>query len=156
MLSGPDDPRRVGWESAAIDAAAGVRRIVRLSAIGAAPGSPVPFWVWHGQVDERLRASRVPSVILRSSLYMSSAAPVGARVAIVDPADVGAAAAAALAGGRDGRTYTLTARRRSTSRRPSSSSRRRPASPRTRTPAHTSSTRYTTPTRTCASPSTTS
>src|SRR5690349_15523309 len=66
VLSGPDDPRRVAWESAAIDAAAGVRRIVRLSAIGAAPGSPVPFWDWHGQVDERLRASGVPSVILRS------------------------------------------------------------------------------------------
>lgn len=108
VLSGPDDPRRVAWECAAIDAAAGVRRIVRLSAIGAAPGSPVPFWDWHGQVDERLRASGVPSVILRSSLYMSSAVPVGARVAIVDPADVGAAVAAALAGGHDGRIYTLT------------------------------------------------
>src|SRR5262249_36198745 len=47
VLSGPDDPRRVAWESAAIEAAAGVRRIVRLSAIGAAPGSPVPFWDWH-------------------------------------------------------------------------------------------------------------
>jgi uncharacterized protein YbjT (DUF2867 family) len=108
VLSGPDDPRRVAWETAAIEAAKHVRRIVRLSAIGAAPGSPVPFWDWHGLLDERLRASGVPAVILRSSLYMSSAMPVGARVAAIDPADVGAAAAAALAGGHDGRTYTLT------------------------------------------------
>jgi uncharacterized protein YbjT (DUF2867 family)/predicted ester cyclase len=111
VLSGPDDPRRVAWETAAIEAAAGVRRIVRLSAIGAAPGSPVPFWDWHGRVDERLRASGIPSVILRSSLYMSTAAlmpPAGARVAVVDPADVGAAVAAALHGGHDGGTYTLT------------------------------------------------
>ncbi len=113
LLSCADDPRRVAWESATIDAAAaaGVRRIVRLSAIGAAPGSPVPFWDWHGLVDERLRASGVPAVILRSSLYMSTAAfapPAGACVAVVDPADVGAAAAAVLDGGHDGRTYTLT------------------------------------------------
>src|SRR4051794_13697515 len=67
VLSGPDDPRPVAWETAAIEAASGVRRIVRLSAIGAAPGSPVPFWDWHGLVDERLRASGIPSVILRSS-----------------------------------------------------------------------------------------
>ena len=111
VLSGPDDPRRVAWETAAIEAATGVRRIVRLSAIGAAPGSPVPFWDWHGRVDEHLRASGVPAVILRSSLYMSTAAfmpPAGTRVAVVDPADVGAAAAAALNGGHDGGTYTLT------------------------------------------------
>src|SRR4051794_32045908 len=51
VLSCADDPRRVGWESAAIDAAAGagVRRIVKLSSIGAAPGSPVAFWDWHGR-----------------------------------------------------------------------------------------------------------
>jgi uncharacterized protein YbjT (DUF2867 family)/predicted ester cyclase len=113
VLSCADDPRRVDWEAAAIGAAraAGVRRVVRLSAIGAAPGSPVPFWDWHGRADERLRESGLPAVILRSSLYMSTAAfapPAGARVAVVDPADVGAAAAAALAGGHDGREYVLT------------------------------------------------
>lgn len=126
VLSCADDPRRVGWETGAIDAAraAGVRRIVKLSTIGAEPGAPVAFWDWHGQVDERLRASGVPAVILQSSFSMSNLlaaaeqvahgdrlyAPAGhARVAMIDPRDVGAAAAAVLSGsGADERTYVLT------------------------------------------------
>src|SRR6478609_11590683 len=49
FLSGADDPRRVEWEIAAIDAAVaqGVRRIVKLSSIATGPGSPVAFWNWH-------------------------------------------------------------------------------------------------------------
>ena len=41
FLSGADDPRRVEWETSAIDAAAaaGVRRIVKLSSIVAEPGA---------------------------------------------------------------------------------------------------------------------
>src|SRR5215212_7987673 len=50
FLSGADNPCRVAWETAAIDAAvaAGVERIVKLSSIMAAPGAPVAFWDWHG------------------------------------------------------------------------------------------------------------
>jgi uncharacterized protein YbjT (DUF2867 family) len=126
LLSCVDDPRRVEWETSAIDAAAaaGVRRIVKLSTIGAAPGAPVAFWDWHGRVEEYLGSSGVPAVILQSSFYMSNLlaaaeqvasesrlyAPAGeARVAMIDPHDVGAAAAAALTGaGEDGRTYVIT------------------------------------------------
>ena len=126
FLSCADDPRRVGWETSAIDAAvaAGVRRVVKLSAVGAEPGSPVAFWDWHGQVEEHLRASGTGWVILRSSWYMSNLlgaaaqvaaegrlyAPAGqARVAMIDPRDVGAAAAAVLAGpGHEGKTYLVT------------------------------------------------
>jgi uncharacterized protein YbjT (DUF2867 family) len=126
LLSSADDPRRVGWETRAIDAAAaaGVRRIVKLSTIGAEPGAPVAFWDWHGQVEEHLRSSAVPFVILQSSFYMSNLlaaaeqvanegrlyAPAGeARVAMIDLRDVGAAAAAVLTGaGEDGRTYLIT------------------------------------------------
>jgi uncharacterized protein YbjT (DUF2867 family) len=119
FLSGPDDPRRVAWEKRAIDAA-GDRRIVRLSTIGAAPGAPVPFWDWHGQVDEHLRASRARWTILQSSFFTSNLpamaqdgtvyAPAGdARVAMIDPADVGAAAAAVLLdGGHERETLVLT------------------------------------------------
>jgi uncharacterized protein YbjT (DUF2867 family) len=113
LLSCADDPRRVEWETNAIDAAAaaGVERIVKLSTIAAAPGAPVAFWDWHGRVEEHLRASRVSAVILRSSFYMSNllaeaqqiaaegyiCAPVGgARIAMIDPRDVGAAAAGVL------------------------------------------------------------
>jgi uncharacterized protein YbjT (DUF2867 family) len=125
LLSCADDPRRVEWETSAIDAAAAAgMRIVKLSTIGAAPGAPVAFWDWHGRVEEHLRRSGVPAVILQSSFYMSNLlaaaeqvasearlyAPAGdAKVAMIDPRDVGAAAAAALTGaGEDGQTYVIT------------------------------------------------
>ncbi len=126
VLSCADDPRRVAWETAAIDAAAaaGVRRIVKLSSVGAVPDAPVAFWDWHGQVEEHLRRSGVESVILRSSPYMTNVleaaeqvardgrlyAPAGqARIAMIDPVDVGAAAASVVTGaGHDGHTYVLT------------------------------------------------
>jgi uncharacterized protein YbjT (DUF2867 family) len=126
FLSCADDPRRVGWEAAAIQAAAdaGVRRVVRLSAMAAEPGSPVAFWDWHGQAEQHLRESGLDWVILRSGWYMSNLlaaasqvaaegrlyAPAGsARIAMIDPRDVGAAAAAVLSGpGHEGQTYLLT------------------------------------------------
>src|SRR5262249_62420941 len=132
LLSCADDPRRVGWETAAIDAAvaAGVRRIVKLSAMAAEPGSPVAFWDWHGQVERHLQASGAGWVILRASWYMTNLlaaapqvaaegrlyAPAGeARIAMIDPRDVGAAAAAVLSDsgheaglGHEGHTYLLT------------------------------------------------
>ena len=144
LLSCADDPRRVGWETAAIDAAvaAGVRRIVKLSAAAAEPGSPVAFWDWHGQVEQYLRSCGTGWVILRANWYMSNVlaaasavaaegrlyAPAGqARIAMIDPRDVGAAAAAVLcspghrgspghvgspghgaSAGHEGQTYLLT------------------------------------------------
>ncbi len=126
FLSCADDPRRVEWETRAIDdaAAAGVRRIVKLSSIVAEPGTLVDWWDWHGQVDQHLRASTVPSVVLRSSFFMSNLlaaadgvaqtgrlfAPAGqARIAMIDPRDIGDAVAAVMdAEGHEGRTYVLT------------------------------------------------
>src|SRR4029077_9299498 len=71
FLSGPDDPRRVEWEKAVIDAAAaaGVRRIVKLSSIVARRGAPVAFWDWHGRIESHLRQSAIPAVVLRSSFF---------------------------------------------------------------------------------------
>jgi uncharacterized protein YbjT (DUF2867 family) len=126
FLSGADDPRRVDWETDLIDAAsaASVRRIVKLSGIGAAPESPVGPWAWHGQIERHLLDSDVPSVVLRASFFMSNllagaeqiaadgalAAPGGeARIAMVDPRDVGACAASVLTTARhDGHTFVLT------------------------------------------------
>jgi uncharacterized protein YbjT (DUF2867 family) len=119
FVSGPDDPRRVAWETAAIDAA-GERRVVRLSTVGAAPGAPVPFWDWHGRIDEHLRASNARWTILQSSFFLSNLAamaqdgtvyaPAGdARIAMIDPADVAACAAAVLVdGGHEHETLVLT------------------------------------------------
>ena len=126
LLSCVDDPRRVEWEKSAIDAAVmgGVRRIARLSTIGAEPGAPVAFWDWHGQIDEHLRAAGVAGVVLQSSFYMSNLlaaaepvsregriyAPAGsAKVAMIDPRDVGSAAAAVLTGAdEEAETHVLT------------------------------------------------
>jgi uncharacterized protein YbjT (DUF2867 family) len=126
FLSCADDPRRVEWETDAIDAAAaaGVGRIVRLSALPAAVGSPVAFWDWHGRVDDHLRRSGVAATVLGAGFYASNLlaaadgvvadgrlyAPAGdARIAVIDPRDVGEAAAAVLTtAGHAGATYALT------------------------------------------------
>lgn len=126
FLASADGPAKVEQETGVIDAAAkaGVRRIVKCSTIGAEPGSPLPMFDWHGQIEERLRASGVPAVVLRAGFYMSNlfasieqirhegtlAAPVnGARIAMIDPRDVGSVAAAALTDDRhDGQSYELT------------------------------------------------
>jgi uncharacterized protein YbjT (DUF2867 family) len=126
FLSGADDPRRVVWETDAIDtaAAAGIGRIVRLSALPAAPGAPVAFWDWHGRIDDHLRRSGVPATVLGAGFYASNLlgaadgvafddrlyAPAGnARVAVIDPRDVGDVGAAVLTTpGHDGATYALT------------------------------------------------
>src|SRR5918998_1074413 len=119
-------PSQVEHETTVIDAAAGagVRRVVKLSAFGAEVGSPVAFWDWHGRVEDHLRASGVPAVVLRPTFFMTNLlgaaeqvrhegalfAPAGgARVAMIDPADVAAVAAVALTeDGHDGRAYTST------------------------------------------------
>lgn len=126
FLASPNDPRQAEWETNVIDAAvaAGVARVVKLSAIGAQVGSPLEFWDAHGRVEEHLRRSGVPAVVLRPSFFASnllaSAEAIrhagrfflparGARVAVVDPRDVAAVAATVLGReGDDGRTYRVT------------------------------------------------
>lgn len=121
-----NDPRQVVYGTKVIDAAAaaGVRQVVMLSTIGAMAGSPTVFLDQHGRIEQHLRGSGIPAVVLRSSHMMSnilgSAAtiqqagrfflPAGdARIAMVDPRDVAAAAAAVLVTAEhDGSTYVLT------------------------------------------------
>jgi uncharacterized protein YbjT (DUF2867 family) len=118
FLCTANGPRQLEHERAVIDAAAdaGVARIVKLSTVGAEPGSPAPFWDVHGRSERHLAASGVPSVVLRACFLMSNidmtapalvAPAAGARIAMVDPADVAACAAAALAGEARG-THLLT------------------------------------------------
>ena len=118
-------PEQVAYESALIDEAARAGlRVVKLSARGAAIGAPVAFWHWHGLIEQHLRASGVPAVVLQPGFLMSnllgSAEPVRqqglllapaaeARIAMIDPADVAAVAAVALTTpGHDGQSYVLT------------------------------------------------
>lgn len=113
FLSSADQPNKVAHETAVIEAAraAGVHKIVKASTVGAEAGSPLPPFDWHGRIEDYLRASVIPSVVLHSYFYMTnllaSAEPVrqtgklfaplgGARIAMIDPRDTGAVAAAAL------------------------------------------------------------
>ena len=119
-------PPQVAYETNVIDAAAraGVRRLVKLSALGAEPGSRVAFWDWHARIERHLEASGVPWVNLRPRYFMTNllgfadtirsagaifAPAEGVKVPMIDPRDVAAAAAALLTtDGHEGRTYELT------------------------------------------------
>lgn len=119
-------PGQVEYERRAIDAAkaAGVARIVKLSAAGAAVDSPLLFPRWQGEIEQHLRESGLPAVVLHPSNYttnlLAAAEPVrqtgklfapagAARVAFIDPRDVAAAAATTLTeDGHEGKTYLLT------------------------------------------------
>jgi uncharacterized protein YbjT (DUF2867 family) len=123
FLSSADGPRKAHHEAAVIDAA-DVELIVKASTIGAQAGAALPPFDWNGRSEDHLRRSGVPAVVLRSGFYMTNllavAEPVRARhilpapagdgrIAMIDPFDVGAVAAAVLTGtGHDGRTYELT------------------------------------------------
>jgi uncharacterized protein YbjT (DUF2867 family) len=119
-------PEQVDFECAAIDAAAaaGVTRIVKLSAPDPSPDSPVVFERWHAAIEQHLENSGVPAVRLRPRTFMTNllafapaiaatgtvfAPAADARIAFIDPRDVAAVAAECLTGpSHEGRTYTLT------------------------------------------------
>jgi uncharacterized protein YbjT (DUF2867 family) len=126
FLASANDPRQVEFETNAIDAAmdAGIEHVVKLSALGAAIGSRLDFWDWHGRIEQHLQGSGLPTTILRPSNYMSGlfaaagsiqtagkifGSTADAKVPMIDPRDVAAVAAIALTGeGHRGKTYTLT------------------------------------------------
>lgn len=124
FLSSADGPRKVEHEIAVIDAAAHAELIVKASTLSAQAGSPLKPLDWNGRIEEHLRRSAPPFVVLSSAFYMSNLlaaaepvraqgvlpAPAGAgRIAMIDPRDVGAVAAAVLTGsGHEGRSYRLT------------------------------------------------
>jgi uncharacterized protein YbjT (DUF2867 family) len=126
FLSCGNVPRQVELECTAIDAAAaaGVERLVKLSAAAAAVDSPLLFPRWQGEIEEHLQGSPVPSVVLRPVDYMTNVlafaegirrtgklfAPLGgARTGMIDPRDVAAVGVLALAEpGHVGRSYTMT------------------------------------------------
>jgi uncharacterized protein YbjT (DUF2867 family) len=103
---------------------AGVEHVVKLSALGAAIGSRLDFWDWHGRIEQHLQGSGLPTTILRPSNYMSGlfaaagsiqtadkifGSTADAKVPMIDPRDVAAVAAIALTEeGHRGKTYTLT------------------------------------------------
>ena len=105
FLLSPNGPDQVRHERTLIDAAAhaGVSRVVKVSAHGAHPDSPVAFWRGHAAIEDHLLHTGMPSVALRPRFSMANilghadgvrahgvvfAPAVHAPVAMVDPQDV--------------------------------------------------------------------
>jgi uncharacterized protein YbjT (DUF2867 family) len=119
-------PEMEAQHKAAVLAArdAGVRRIVRVSALGADPASKLGLARWHGGAEQALRASGLEWTLLQPTYFMqnllASAASIQAdgaiygafgdgRIPFVDAADIAALGAAALCGdGHGGKTYVVT------------------------------------------------
>jgi uncharacterized protein YbjT (DUF2867 family) len=126
FLLTPPSPHTVAQHAAFIEAAkrAGVRRVVKLSAVGADSSAPEGFGKWHGQSEELLRSSGLGWTILRPNFFMQNLLgqagaiaaqgavyqPVGdARASFIDVRDIAAVAARTLTDeGHEGETYVLT------------------------------------------------
>ncbi len=113
LLVTPDGPQQVSLETRVIEQAQRLGRahIVKISANTAGLAPPVSFGRGHAAVEARLRSSGLPYTILRPTIFFQSiplffspahrptrliAPTAGGRIAFVDVADVGAAAAALL------------------------------------------------------------
>lgn len=124
LVSAAESAERVAEHLSAVEAAveAGVRRLVYLSFLGAAPDATFTLARQHHATEEAIRGQPVAHTFLRDSLYLDLIpALVGAdgvlrgpagkgRVAPVARDDVADAAVAVLTGGpaHEGRTYDLT------------------------------------------------
>lgn len=124
FLTSSDGPDKVAHETAVVDAAhrADVDRIVKLSAMHAEIGSPLPAFDWHGRIEAYLADRGAPHVLLRPAFFMENllmvaagvaagqlAGPVaGQRVAMVAVSDVAASGAAALLAETVRPAYVLT------------------------------------------------
>lgn len=120
---GPDDAEH---DRGLVEAAraAGVRRVVKLSAIGTGDPDLGPIGTWHLPGEQAVRDSGLEGTVLRPSAFASNTVAWSAAVragepvpntmgdggqGVVDPRDVSEVAVEALLGtGHEGRTYTLT------------------------------------------------
>ena len=86
FLTAADGPDKVAHEQAMIDAAAdaGTDLVVKLSALHADSSSNLPAFAWHGEVEEYLRRSGVPAVVLQPSFFMSNLLMIAGGVAVTD------------------------------------------------------------------------
>ncbi|SER10553.1 SDR family oxidoreductase [Actinokineospora terrae] len=126
FLLTPLHPDQASLHRGLVDAAkrAGVQHVVRLSAFGADPRSPVPIHRQHGEGDQAVIESGLRYTLLRPNSFMQNAAqwahtikardtivlPVGdAKVSMIDAGDIAEVAAVALTeGGTDGQALDLT------------------------------------------------
>jgi uncharacterized protein YbjT (DUF2867 family) len=126
LLSSAPDPNQAALQNNLIDAAAraGLRQIVKISAMGAAPDSTVRFGRWHAETELHLTQSGVPYTILQPNFFMQTTLSFAATIAadgkfygsmkdgkasFADLRDIAAVAVAALMSpGHAGKTYVVT------------------------------------------------
>ena len=124
FLLPPLMPNQLELANAFVDAAklAGVRHIVKLSAIGADASPPYTFGKWHAASDQYVRESGLAFTFLRPNSFMQNFInyfpprdgtiylPWGnGKASFVDSRDIAAVAAEALTSDEhEGKTYTLT------------------------------------------------
>jgi uncharacterized protein YbjT (DUF2867 family) len=127
LLAGRDSPDSVSQHRRVLEQVrrAGVHHVVKLSAIGASPKSPVALMREQYEVDEEVRKGPAVWTFLKPHLYMQNllraadtvrregmlAAPMGdSRLPLIDIRDVGAAAATVLRNpaAHVGKEYMLT------------------------------------------------
>ena len=125
LLSAADE-RQVELQGNLVHAAkaAGVRHIVKMSALGAALNSPVSFGRWHAQTEAQIEKSGMAFTHLRPHFFMQNTlmfaasiakdgafhAPMKeAKISLVDTRDIAAVAAVALTtAGHEGKAYEIT------------------------------------------------
>ena len=121
----PNSPHQFEYEKNVIDTleSAGVRRVVKLSSIGAEPGAPLEFWDVQGRLQAYLRRAIPTATIVRSNFHMTAllwaadrvkaagqifAPAAGAQIAMIDPRDVAEAAAVlVMSGAHSGEALTM-------------------------------------------------
>ncbi|HWW74519.1 MAG TPA: SDR family oxidoreductase [Pyrinomonadaceae bacterium] len=126
LLLTPPSPQTFEHQRAFVEAAgrAGVRHVVKFSAIGADAAAPEGFGRWHGQSEELLKSSGLAWTMLQPNFFMQNLLgqaaqiaatgavyqPVGdARASFIDTRDIAAVVARALTEeGHEGQTYVLT------------------------------------------------
>jgi uncharacterized protein YbjT (DUF2867 family) len=123
-LVSPIGPMQSEFEQAFLETAkaAGVKRVVKLSVIGASPEAPLRFARTHAKVEAALKASGMAWTLLRPTGFMQNTLAWGPRVldgtfyspvpdaafSIVDARDVAEVAAVALTEeGHEGKAYGL-------------------------------------------------
>ena len=125
LLSG-GDPQQTELQGNALKAAkrAGVKRVVKMSAMGADAGSPINLARWHAQTEKELKDSGMAWTILQPHYFMqnfmmnaatikSQGAFYGSfkdgKLAMVDARDIADVAAKVLTTpGHEGKTYAIT------------------------------------------------
>lgn len=119
-----DDMVRLQKNALAAAQEAGVRHVVKLSALGASDHSKSVIGVWHYNVERSLRETDLDWTILRPHVFMQNLldqrdtiqrdrriySPSGeARIPMIDTRDIAAVAATVLTQrGHEGKRYTLT------------------------------------------------